>query len=44
MQTAVHFENGAAWLTINQDKHLPVAYRSFWPQPETVADFAAREF
>ena len=44
MQTAVHFENGAAWLTIDQDKHLPVAFRSFWPQPETVAQFSARDF
>ncbi|MDW7657013.1 MAG: hypothetical protein SCM11_07545 [Bacillota bacterium] len=44
MQASVTFQNGAAWIDIDGVKTEPVAYRSFWPQGQTIKNFSDREF
>jgi hypothetical protein len=44
MKTQINFVNGAAWLEVNGEHAVPIAYRSFWPQGQTIEAFAQRDF
>ena len=44
MNASIRFENGAAWIDLDGQRHLPVAYRSFRPQAETIRRFSDRGF
>jgi hypothetical protein len=34
MNASIRFENGAAWIDLDGQRHLPVAYRSFRLRPK----------
>ena len=44
MNASIIWHNGSPDLKINGESYLPVAYRSFYPQPHTVKSFYEKEF